>query len=66
MRQVKEKVRTLVIAAHGLSQEHVWSWCLRFAGQTMSRMVKGRDGVTAFASGREKVFHMDVTSQTIL
>ena len=52
IRQVKEKVRSLVIAArevHGvvMNAEHVaLSWCVRFAGQIVSLTEKGRAGLT--------------------
>ena len=53
IKQVKEKVRTLVIATRELRSvvrdlEHVaLAWCVRFAGQIISRTVKGADGLTA-------------------
>ena len=59
IKQVKEKVRTLVIATrelHGVvvDLEHVaLAWCVRFAGQIISRTVKGEDGLTA----RQRAFH---------
>ena len=54
IKQVKEKVRTLVIATrelHDLAMdaEHVTlAWCVRFAGQISSRIVKGAGALTAF------------------
>ena len=53
-KQVKEEVRTLVIATrelHGvvMDPEHVaLAWCVRITGQIISRTVKGADGLTAF------------------
>ena len=53
IKQVLEKVRTLVIATrelHGvlMDPKHVaLAWCVRFAGQ-ISRTVRGADGLTAF------------------
>ena len=50
----QEKVQTLVIATrelHGIvmDPEHVTlAWCVRFAGQIITRTVKGADGLTAF------------------
>ena len=49
IKQVKEKVRTLVIATrelHGvvMDLEHVaLAWCVRLAGQIISRTVKRKD-----------------------
>ena len=54
IKRVKEKVRALVIATRELSgvvmdPEHVaLAWCVRFAGQIISRTVKGADALTAF------------------
>ena len=51
---IKEKVRTLAHATrelHGVIKdpEHVaLAWCVRFAGQIISRTVKGADGLIAF------------------
>ena len=51
---VKEKVGILVIAIRELHRvvmdpEHVaMVWCVRVAGQIISRTVKGTDGLTAF------------------
>ena len=47
-----EKVRTLVIATrHGVvvdSDRVALAWCVRFAGEIISRTVRGADGLTAF------------------
>ena len=56
IKQVKEKVRTLVIATRELHSvvmdpKHVaLAWCVPFAGQIFSRTVKGADGLNAFRS----------------
>ena len=63
IKQVKEKVRTLVIATrelHGvvMDPEHVaLAWCVRFAGQIISRSVKGADGLTAFQRAFQRASH---------
>ena len=52
IKQGKEKVRTLVIATRWLrgvvmDLEHVaLAWCVRFAGQIISRTVQGADGLS--------------------
>ena len=54
IRQVKEKVRTLVVAARELhdvvidSRHRCLEWAIRYAGQLITRTVKGPDGLTAF------------------
>ena len=59
IKQVKEKVRTLVSATrelHGVVmdlQPVALAWCVRFAGQIISLTVKGADGLTAF----QRAFH---------
>ena len=63
IKQVKEKVRTLVIATrelHGvvMDPKHVaLAWCVRFAGQIISRTVKGADGLTAFQRSISPTIH---------
>ena len=63
IKQVKEKVRTLVIATrelHGvvMDPEHLaLAWCVRFAGQIISRTVKGTDGLTAFQRAFQRASH---------
>ena len=63
IRQIKEKERTLVIATrelHGVvtDPEHVaLAWCVRFAGQIISRTVKGADGLTAFQRAFQRASH---------
>ena len=62
-KKIKEKVRTLVIATrelHGvvMDPEHVaLAWCARFAGQIISRTVKGTDGLNAFQRAFQRVSH---------
>ena len=54
IKQVQEEVRTLVIATrelHGIvmdAERVALAWCVRFAGQIMSRTVNGADGLAAF------------------
>ena len=63
VKQVKEKVRVLVIGArelHGatIDRNHVTlPWCIRFAGQVLSRRVKGHDGLTAFQRAYQRKSH---------
>ena len=63
IKQVKEKVRTLVIATrelHGvvMDREHVaLAWCVRFAGQIISRTVEGADEITAFEHAFQRACH---------
>ena len=63
IKQVKENVRTLVIATrelHGvvMDPEHVaLDWCVRFAGLIISRTVKGADGLTAFQRAFQRASH---------
>ena len=63
IKQDTEKVRTLVIATrelHGvvMDPEHVaLAWCVRFAGQIMSRTVKGADGLPAFQRALPRASH---------
>jgi len=63
IKAIKEKVRTLVIAArelHGvvIGPDHVaLEWCIRFAGQILSRTVKGADGLTAFQRAFQRRSH---------
>ena len=63
IKQVKEKVRTLVAATrelHGvvMDLEHVaLAWCVRFAGQIIFRTVKGADGLTAFQRAFQRASH---------
>ena len=63
IKQVKEKVQTLVTATRELrgvvmDPEHVaLAWCVRFAGQIISRTVKGTDGLTAFQRAFQRVSH---------
>ena len=63
IKQVKEKVRTLVIATrelHGvvMNPQHVaLAWCVRFACQIISRTMKGADGLTAFQRAFQRVSH---------
>ena len=67
---VKEKVRSLVIATrelHGVvvDPEHVaLAWCVRFAGQIISRTVKGADGRTAFQRAFQRMSHPRAMSCT--
>ena len=57
VKQVKEKVRVLVIGArelHGatIDRSHLTlPWCIRFAGQALSRTVKGHDGTEELIMG---------------
>ena len=68
IKQVKEKVRTLVIATrelHGvvMDPERVaLAWCVRFAGQIISRTVKGADGLTAFQRAFQRVLESEQES----
>ena len=58
IKQVKEKVRTLVIATrelHGVVMDP--ERCVRFARQIISRTVKGTDGLTAFHSAFQRASH---------
>ena len=63
IKQVKEKVRTWVIATrelHGvvINPEHVaLAWCVRCAGQIMSRTVKSADGLATFHRTFQCVSH---------
>ena len=63
VKQVKEKVRVLVIGArelHGatIDRNHVTlPWCIRFAGQVLSRTVKGHDGLTGFQRAYQRKSH---------
>ena len=63
IKQVKEKVRTLVTATrelHGVVMdfEHVaLAWCVCFAGQIISRTVKGADRLTAFQRALQRASH---------
>ena len=63
IKQVNEKVRTLVIAIRGLhgvvmDPDHVaLAWCVRFAGQIIFRTLKGADGLTAFQLALQRVSH---------
>ena len=63
IKQVKEKVRTLVIATRELfglvmNLEHVaLAGCLRFTGQIISRAVKGADGLIAFQRAFQRASH---------
>lgn len=63
IKAIKEKVRTLVIAArelHGvvMGPDHAaLAWCIRFAGQVLSRTVKGADGLTAFQRAYQRKTH---------
>ena len=63
IKQVKEKMRTLEIAArelHGvvMDPEHVTlAWCVRFACQIISHTVKGADGLTAFQRAFQRASH---------
>ena len=63
IKQVTEKVRTLVIATRELHRvvmdpEHVaLAWCVRFAGQIISGTVKGADGLTAFQRALQRASH---------
>ena len=63
IKHVKEKVRMLVIATRELQgvvmdPEHVaLAWCVRFAGQIISRTVKGADGLTAFQRAYQRASH---------
>ena len=60
---VKENVRAWVIATrelHGVVMDpnHVTlAWCVRFAGQIISRTVKGSDGLTAFQRAFQRASH---------
>ena len=60
---VNWKVRTLVTVIcelHGvvMDLEHVaLAWCVRFAGQVISRTVKDADGLTAFQRAFQRAFH---------
>ena len=85
IKQVKEKVRTLVIATHELygvvmDSEHVaLARGVRFAGDIISRSVKGADGLTAFqrafqrashprampAAWREKILHLEAGKKKV-
>ena len=84
-KQVKEKVRTLVIATrelHGvvMDPDHVaLAWCVRFAGQIISRTVKGADRLTPFqrtfqrashprampAAWREKILYLESSKKKV-
>ena len=83
VKQLKEKFRVLVIGArelHGatVDRNHVTLlWCIKFAGQVLSRTVKGQDGLTAFqrayqrkshprplpAAWREKVLYLEASKR---
>ena len=59
---VKEKVRTLVIATRELHGRHGpcacgADVCVRFAGEIITRNVKGTDGLTAFQRAFQRVSH---------
>ena len=77
---VKEKVGILVIAIrelHGvvMDPEHVaMVWCVRVAGQIMSRTVKGTDGLTAFQRafqrsclpfGEKHILYLEASEQKV-
>ena len=63
IKQVKEKVRTLVIVRrdlHGVVMDPgrvALAWCLRFAGQTVSCTKKAADGLTAFQRAFQRASH---------
>ena len=63
IKHVKEKVRTLVNATRELrgvvmDPEHVaLAWCVRFAGQVISRTLKGADGLTVFQRAFQRTPH---------
>ena len=63
IKQVNVKMRSLVVATrelHGvvMDREHVaLAWCVRFAGQIISRTVKGADGLTAFQRAFQRTSH---------
>ena len=63
VKQVKDKVRVLVIGArelHGatIDLNHVTlPWCIKFAGHVLSRTVKGQDGLTAFQRAYQRKSH---------
>ena len=64
IKQVKEKVRTMVIATrelHGVvmdPEQVALAWYVRFAGQIISRTVKGADGLTAFQREFQRASHL--------
>ena len=52
VKQLKEKVRVLIVRNHV-----TLLWCIKFAGQVLSRTVKGQDGLTAFQRAYQRKSH---------